>query len=60
MLLFYQPECLSKTIPAASRSKTCDCSPFVAGIAGSNPADSRAVRLLCSLCEVKAAASAMS
>jgi len=60
MLLFYDPECLSKPIPTASRSKAYDCSPFIAGIAGSNPAESRAVRLFCSLCEAYAAASAMS
>jgi hypothetical protein len=60
MLLFYKPENLSKPIPVASRSKTYDCSPFIAGIAGSNPANSRAVRLLCSLCEAKAAPSVLS
>jgi hypothetical protein len=60
MLLLYEPECPSKPIPAASRSKAYDCSPFISGIAGSNPAESRAVCLLCSLCEAKAAASAMS
>jgi len=45
-------------IPVALLAKAQVCSHLSAGIAGSNPAESMVIRLLCSLCVIKALASA--
>jgi hypothetical protein len=47
-------------IPVVLRSKAYFCGHSIAGIAGSNPADSMDVRLMCLLCFVYIAASATS
>jgi len=50
----------NKPLPVAGPSKVCISSRWIAGIAGSNPADDMDVRLLCLLCVVQVAASATS
>ena len=51
---------IDKPIPVAVRSKASVCSCLIAGIAGSNPTEGVDNLLLCSLCVVQVAASAMS
>jgi len=51
---------IDKPIPVAVRSKASVCSCLIAGNTGSNPAEGMDDPLLCSLCVVQVAASAMS
>ena len=48
---------MQEPIPVAVRSNSYVCGRFIAGIAGSNPAEDMDVRLLCLLCVVYVAAS---
>lgn len=42
----------NRVIPVTERSKACDWSRSIAGIAGSSPGEGRYVRLLCLVCVV--------